>query len=49
MPGIGGEAFIVSNIIRIKTNYGVMVAELCPDKAPETVVNFLRYVRSGFL
>lgn len=34
--------------IRIKTNYGTMVAELYPDKAPATVANFLRYAQSGF-
>ena len=34
--------------IRIKTNYGTMTAELYPDKAPATVANFMRYVKSGF-
>ena len=34
--------------IRIKTNYGSIVARLCPDKAPETVRNFLQYVDTGF-
>ena len=29
-------------------DHGVMVAELYPDKAPETVANFLSLVESGF-
>ena len=34
--------------VEIRTNMGVMVLELYPDKAPETVKNFLAYVKSGF-
>lgn len=34
--------------VRIKTNYGTMVAELNAEKAPLTVENFLQYVRTGF-
>ena len=34
--------------VRIKTNYGTMVAELYPEKAPVTVANFMRYVSSAF-
>lgn len=34
--------------IRIKTNYGTMIAELYPEKAPATVANFMRYVSDGF-
>ena len=33
--------------IRIETEAGNIVAELYPDKAPLTVINFLRYVDSG--
>ena len=33
--------------IRLKTNYGAMVAELRPDRAPLTVANFLQYLRDG--
>lgn len=34
--------------VRIETNKGTLVLELYPDKAPETVANFLGYVREGF-
>ena len=34
--------------IRIRTNYGTMIAELRPDLAPLTVANFLQYVRDNF-
>ena len=34
--------------VRMETSRGVMVLVLYPDKAPKTVDNFLRYVRSGF-
>jgi peptidyl-prolyl cis-trans isomerase A (cyclophilin A)/peptidyl-prolyl cis-trans isomerase B (cyclophilin B) len=32
----------------MQTNYGNITLELYPDKAPQTVANFLRYVDSGF-
>ena len=35
-------------IVALRTNYGVMVAELYEDQAPITVANFLGYVNSGF-
>ncbi|MBE8158689.1 MAG: peptidyl-prolyl cis-trans isomerase [Betaproteobacteria bacterium] len=34
--------------VRLLTNYGVMVLELEDEKAPQTVANFLQYVRDGF-
>ena len=34
--------------VRIDTSLGVMTVELAPDKAPETVANFLAYVDDGF-
>ena len=34
--------------VEIRTNQGVMVAELYPEKAPVTVKNFLDYAGSGF-
>jgi peptidyl-prolyl cis-trans isomerase A (cyclophilin A)/peptidyl-prolyl cis-trans isomerase B (cyclophilin B) len=34
--------------VNIQTNYGNIVVELYPDKAPATVANFLNYVDSGF-
>jgi peptidyl-prolyl cis-trans isomerase A (cyclophilin A) len=33
--------------IRITTDFGVVEAELYPDKAPITVANFLKYVDAG--
>lgn len=35
-------------IIHMQTNYGTIVVELDPVKAPKTVDNFLQYVREGF-
>jgi peptidyl-prolyl cis-trans isomerase B (cyclophilin B) len=32
----------------MKTNFGTIIVELFPDKAPKTVANFLQYVREGF-
>lgn len=32
----------------IETNYGEILLELYPDKAPQTVANFLQYVDGGF-
>ena len=34
--------------VEIKTNMGRITLELYPDKAPQTVENFLQYVKSGF-
>lgn len=34
--------------VEIKTNLGIMVAELYDDKAPVTVSNFMEYVNDGF-
>ena len=33
--------------VELKTNRGVIVLELYPDKAPKTVANFLQYVKDG--
>ena len=34
--------------VELKTNHGTIVLELAPDKAPETVKNFLQYVDDKF-
>ena len=34
--------------VRMETSSGTMILELYPDKAPETVKNFLQYVDEGF-
>ena len=34
--------------VRMQTNKGTIVLELDADKAPETVANFMEYVKSGF-
>lgn len=34
--------------VSIKTNFGEMIVELYPEKAPRTVENFLHYVQDGF-
>jgi len=33
--------------VELKTNRGVVVLELYPEKAPKTVANFLQYVKDG--
>ena len=35
-------------IVLLETTYGDILIELYPDKAPETVKNFLQYVDDGF-
>jgi len=35
-------------MIHMKTNYGTLVLELNPEKAPKTVANFLAYAKDGF-
>ena len=34
--------------VQLKTNLGTITVELYPDKAPQTVKNFLEYVQSDF-
>jgi cyclophilin family peptidyl-prolyl cis-trans isomerase len=35
-------------VVRLETSQGDIAIQLYPQKAPETVKNFLRYVRSGY-
>jgi cyclophilin family peptidyl-prolyl cis-trans isomerase len=35
-------------IVSMQTNFGMIILELYPDKAPKTVENFLRYTQAGF-
>ncbi|MGC9195987.1 MAG: peptidylprolyl isomerase [Syntrophobacteraceae bacterium] len=42
------DAQPVNPIVLVKTSLGQIKIELWPDKAPETVKNFLRYVNEGF-
>src|SRR5712664_3718632 len=35
-------------MVKLQTNFGVIALELEPERAPETVKNFLAYVESGF-
>ena len=34
--------------VEMRTNLGVVTLELQPENAPETVKNFLQYVKDGF-
>lgn len=36
------------NSIKIETNFGDIIVQLFPEKAPVTVANFLKYVDSGY-
>ena len=44
---VGVDAQAANPLVKVSTNYGEMVFELYPDKAPLTVANFLHYVNSG--
>ncbi len=46
--GLAAGAVADSVSVLMKTNLGEIELELYPDKAPETVANFLRYVDEGF-
>lgn len=35
-------------MVHMKTNFGTIVIELEPEKAPKTVQNFLNYIKEGF-
>ena len=37
-----------SHKVRLKTNHGDIVLQLDAEKAPKTVANFVKYVKSGF-
>lgn len=43
-----GSTLAANQIVTIETNYGNIVAELYPNKAPLTVANFVDYAKSGF-
>lgn len=46
---LSSTAVIAANPqVELKTNLGSITAELYPDKAPQTVKNFLEYVQSGY-
>lgn len=42
------SAFAANPQVEFETSRGSFVIELYPDKAPQSVENFLRYVKSGF-
>ena len=46
--GAGRPAFADNPRVQMRTNFGSFVVELYPDKAPDTVRNFLLYLREGF-
>lgn len=43
-----GSSVPLATLVELDTTKGVIQIELYPDKAPQTVTNFLRYVDSGF-
>jgi cyclophilin family peptidyl-prolyl cis-trans isomerase len=42
------SAEVKSTLVSMKTNFGTIIIELNPAKAPKTVANFIRYAREGF-
>ncbi|MBU1248865.1 MAG: peptidylprolyl isomerase, partial [Proteobacteria bacterium] len=48
LPSQAQEAKGKSVFVRMDTTLGPIVLELYPDKAPQTVRNFLKYALSGF-
>lgn len=44
----GTAAFAANPLVEMKTSMGSVTFELYPDKAPRTVENFMKYVKSGF-
>ncbi|HEX7954913.1 MAG TPA: peptidylprolyl isomerase [Burkholderiales bacterium] len=45
---LSASAFAADPQVEIRTNFGTVIVELYPEKAPKTVENFLDYVKSGF-
>ena len=46
---LSGTVAIAANpLVELKTDLGIITFELYPDKAPQTVKNFLEYVQSDF-
>lgn len=45
--GAAGAFAAERTLVKMETNKGDIVLELFPDKAPQTVANFLKYVKSG--
>lgn len=44
---VSTTSFAANPRVKMDTNKGTVIIELFPDKAPETVKNFLRYVEAG--
>ena len=44
----GTAALAANPLVEMKTSMGSVTFELYPDKAPRTVENFMKYVKSGF-
>jgi len=44
----GAMAFAADPIVKLETNYGDIVLQLDAQAAPETVANFVQYVKDGF-
>lgn len=48
LTGFASLALAANPKVALETNLGTIVLELYPDKAPNTVKNFLSYVNDGF-
>ena len=43
-----GDVWAVNPRVQLDTSMGIIVLELSPHRAPQTVENFLQYVNDGF-
>ena len=48
LAGVMCSSIAANPVVELETSAGTMSIELYPEKAPETVENFLTYARSGF-
>ena len=48
LPAQGTEKNVAHPRVELNTSMGTIVVELYPDRAPQTVANFLTYVDAGF-
>jgi cyclophilin family peptidyl-prolyl cis-trans isomerase len=48
IAGLCAAFAVAAQQVELKTSAGIIVLELHPDRAPQTVANFLQYAKDGF-